>query len=76
MKSTISEKGQVTIPKPLRDRLGLLPGQVLDFQEEKGRLVATKAQTTDPVEAVFGILHSKQTTDKAMTTLRGKPDPR
>jgi hypothetical protein len=39
-------------------------------------LVATKAQTTDPVEAVFGILHSKQTTDKTMTTLRGKPDPR
>ncbi len=76
MKTTISEKGQVTIPKALRDRLGLLPGQVLDFREEKGRLVATKAQTADPVEAVFGILHTKQTTDKAMNALRGKPDPR
>ena len=76
MKTTISEKGQVTIPKPLRDRLGLLPGQVLDFREEKGRLVATKAQTADPVAAVFGILQTRQTTDKAMTTLRGKSDPR
>ena len=76
MKTTISEKGQVTIPKPLRDRLGLLPGQVLDFREEQGKLVATKAQTTDPVGAVFGILQTKQTTDKTMTALRGKPDPR
>ncbi len=76
MKTTISEKGQVTIPKPLRDRLGLLPGQVLDFREEQGKLVATKAQTADPVGAVFGILQTKQTTDKAMAALRGKPDPR
>ena len=76
MKTTISEKGQVTIPKPLRDRLGLLPGQVLDFREEKGKLVATKAQVEDPVGAVFGILHTKVNTDKTMTTLRGKPDPR
>jgi AbrB family looped-hinge helix DNA binding protein len=76
MKTTISEKGQVTIPKTLRDRLGLLPGQVLDFREEKGKLVATKAQVEDPVGAVFGILHAKLNTDKTMTTLRGKPDPR
>jgi len=76
MKTTISEKGQVTIPKPLRDRLGLHPGQVLDFREEKGKLVATKTQTTDPVGAVFGILQTKHTTDKTMTTLPGKPDPR
>lgn len=76
MKTTISEKGQVTIPKPLRDRLGLLPGQVLDFREEEGKLVATKAQIADPVGAVFGILQTKQTTNKTMTILRGKPDPR
>ncbi len=76
MKTVISEKGQVTIPKLLRDRLGLKPGQVLDFREEKGKLVATKAQTTDPVNAVFGILKNRQSTDKLMTDLRGKADPR
>lgn len=37
MKAVISEKGQVTIPKPLRDRLGLRPGHILDFTEEPGR---------------------------------------
>lgn len=27
-----SEKGQVTLPKPLRDRLGILPGSRLAFR--------------------------------------------
>ena len=47
MKSLVSEKGQVTIPKALRDRLGLRPGTALDFQAEGGRLVATKSISED-----------------------------
>jgi AbrB family looped-hinge helix DNA binding protein len=47
MKSLVSEKGQVTIPKALRDRLGLRSGTVLDFQAEAGKLVATKAVAAD-----------------------------
>ncbi len=54
MKSVVSEKGQVTIPKPLRDRLGIRAGEVLDFDEEAGRLVARKASTQDPVDAAYG----------------------
>ena len=42
MNATVSEKGQITIPKPLRDRLGIRPGEILDVREEAGRLVATK----------------------------------
>src|SRR5205823_13428010 len=49
MKSTVSEKGQVTIPKALRDRLGIRAGAVLDFEEEDGRLVAKKVNPVDPV---------------------------
>lgn len=48
MKTTISEKGQITIPKALRDQLGLAPGVVLDFNEENGRLVAEKRTAPDP----------------------------
>ncbi|MBL8932738.1 MAG: AbrB/MazE/SpoVT family DNA-binding domain-containing protein, partial [Kineosporiaceae bacterium] len=44
MKVTVSEKGQVTIPKQLRDRLGIEPGQQLEFSEEDGRLVARKVR--------------------------------
>ena len=74
MKTIVSEKGQVTIPKPLRDRLGIRPGQVLDFEEEKGRLVATKSTTLDLVESVYGIIRLDRHTDAVMTSLRGKVD--
>lgn len=47
MKSILSEKGQVTIPKSVRDKLGLVPGTVLDFEAKDGRLVATKKLAED-----------------------------
>lgn len=74
MKTIVSEKGQVTIPKPLRDRLGIRPGQVLDFREDRGRLVAKKVLEEDPVDAVYGILKMGGATDKWITSMRGKPD--
>ncbi|MEZ5276060.1 MAG: AbrB/MazE/SpoVT family DNA-binding domain-containing protein [Opitutaceae bacterium] len=49
MNSTVSEKGQVTIPKKLRDGLGLSPGSILDFSEEDGRLVARKVVGENPI---------------------------
>ena len=74
MKSRISEKGQVTIPKPLRDRLGLDHGQVLDFEEQGGALVARKVADRDPVDAVYGLLESDRSSDQLIAELRGKPD--
>jgi AbrB family looped-hinge helix DNA binding protein len=75
MKSIVSEKGQVTIPKRLRDRLGIRPGQVLDFEEDSGRLVARKRLDHDPIEALFGTLDAGgKTTDEIIEELRGKPD--
>ena len=74
MKTTVSEKGQVTIPKPLRERLGIRPGQVLDLHEEQGRLVATKVTAQDPVESVYGILKLARPTDDVITSLRGRAD--
>jgi AbrB family looped-hinge helix DNA binding protein len=74
MKSIVSEKGQVTIPKALRDRLGIRTGQVLDFRDERGQLVATKANQEDAVDSVYGILKLRRATNKLMTSLRGSPD--
>lgn len=56
MKTTVSEKGQITIPKRLRDRLGLRPGTVLDFEEADGRLIGSKLVTVDHLDALVGIL--------------------
>ena len=49
MKSCISEKGQVTIPKQLRRKLGLKPGTVVEFDTEGGRLIGIKSVDGDPV---------------------------
>jgi AbrB family looped-hinge helix DNA binding protein len=47
MKSAVSEKGQVTIPKAVRDRLGLRPGTLIEFRAEEGRLIGVKAVVED-----------------------------
>ena len=56
MKTTVSEKGQITIPKRLRDRLGLRPGTILDFEEAGGRLVGRKLVPADHLDDLVGIL--------------------
>jgi antitoxin PrlF len=49
MKAIVSEKGQVTIPKACRDRLGLRAGSVLDFEARDGALIAVKRQPEDVI---------------------------
>ncbi|MBA2273248.1 MAG: AbrB/MazE/SpoVT family DNA-binding domain-containing protein [Actinobacteria bacterium] len=75
MKSRVSEKGQITIPKRLRDRLGIRPGTDLDWQEQQGRLVATKVSARDPVDAVYGVLKLNRPTDELLAELRGGDGP-
>ncbi len=75
MRAIVSEKGQVTIPKPLRDRLGIRSGEVLEFTEDQGRLVAVKApQAQDPIGSVYGILKTGRRTDDVIEELRGPVD--
>ena len=71
MKAKVAERGQVTIPKALRLRLGIRPGTVLEFSEEKGRLVITKKETEDPVDEFYGTLGRGRNTKEIMDALRG-----
>jgi AbrB family looped-hinge helix DNA binding protein len=71
MKSVVSEKGQVTIPKLLRDRLGIRAGEILDFEEDRGRLVAIKASAPDKVDSIYGIVRLSETTDSLIERMRG-----
>lgn len=48
MKTVVSEKGQITIPKAARDTLGLAPGVTLDIRCENGKLIAEKRVAHDP----------------------------
>ena len=70
MKAIVAERGQVTIPKALRDKLGIRAGTTLEFSASQGSLVARKAQT-DAVSGVFGCLGRGIDTDRFMRTVRG-----
>ena len=76
MKTIVSEKGQVTIPKPLRVRLGIRTGQVLEVNEDRGRLVMSKqAKPKDAIDKLYGILKLGRSTDEIMQELRGVEKP-
>ena len=70
MKGVVSEKGRVTIPKPLRERLGFGPGTELEFEEEDGRLVAHRVFERDPLSALLALL-PRMNVDASLTRLRG-----
>ncbi len=75
MKTTVSEKGQITIPKRLRDRLGLRAGTVLDFDEADGTLVGRRLVPADHLDDLVGILPLPAGgTDAMIRELRG-PGP-
>ena len=72
MKATVSEKGQVTIPKAIRTRLGIRPGSVLEFDAEGGRLVARKATQRDALDEIYGALRMEETVDAFIERIRGR----
>ena len=76
MKTIVSEKGQITIPKALRVRLGIRSGQVLDVREERGRLVMSKKANRDAIDKLYGILKPGRSTDEIMEELRGGERPK
>jgi antitoxin PrlF len=73
MKATVADRGQVTIPKPLRDSLGITPRTVLDFREENGLLIVEKTAQEDPLSKIYGMLRLDKGTDEIMNELRGDP---
>jgi antitoxin PrlF len=78
MTTVLTVKGQVTIPKPIRDALGLKPGTPVDFGVNKeGQVVIFQAQSApamaqDRFEAARGKADVKWRTRELMTLLRGE----
>lgn len=50
MRTTIDSGGRVVIPKPIRDRLGLGPGSVVEVAEYEGRVEVAPAEA--PIQLV------------------------
>ncbi|MGF1614537.1 MAG: AbrB/MazE/SpoVT family DNA-binding domain-containing protein [Gammaproteobacteria bacterium] len=79
MSTTLTAKGQVTIPKKIRDVLGLAPGSAVEFDvDEHGRIVICKAgerpsrpNHRDRFDRVRGRASVKWRTEELMRLLRG-----
>ena len=52
----VTSKGQVTIPKKVREQLGVQPGEAIGFEEKDGVLVVTKVVTESPFDKWMGKL--------------------
>ncbi len=78
MATTLTSKGQVTIPKQIRDALNLAPGSSVEFAVNKeGEVVIHKigaraSRTPDRFEAARGKADVKWRTDELMALLRGE----
>lgn len=56
MLATVTDKGQVTVPKQIRDRLGITPGAKLDFQIEPDGSLRVRPLKRGAA-GLFGLLH-------------------
>jgi antitoxin PrlF len=52
----VTSKGQVTIPKEVRERLGVHPGEAVGFEEKEGLQVICKVVTKSPFDKWVGKL--------------------
>jgi antitoxin PrlF len=52
----VTSKGQVTLPKGVRDRLGVHPGENVGFEEKEGLLVISKVIVKSPFDKWVGKL--------------------
>ena len=69
----VTTKGQVTIPRNIREVLGISPETEIDFIEENGRffLVKTGAPVaTNKFKKLRGIATAKMSTDEIMSLTR------
>ncbi len=69
----VTTKGQVTIPRHLREKLGILPQTNIDFVENNGRFYivkTTKMKQINSFKKFRGIAKSKMTTDEILKLTR------
>lgn len=76
MSATVTIKGQVTIPKSVRDHLGIVPGSQVDFRRTAdGQIVIepTKAKASSRFAQLRGHAGIGMATEDIMALTRGEP---
>ena len=74
MEVTVAERGQITLPKAVRDALGLTKGTTLKVELDGGRIVLRKdvSEALRKVRGKFKLVDDFQSTDEAMRSIRGR----
>jgi len=72
----VTVKGQVTIPKHVRKKLGIVHNSEIDFKEDNGKFYLTKNRITGTKKSKFdsfrGSATVKMTTEEIMKLTRGE----
>ncbi len=71
----VTTKGQVTIPRNIREKLGIMPETEIEFQEDNGRFYivkTTQPKVTHKFRKLRGIATVKMTTDQILELTREK----
>ena len=73
MEATVAERGQITLPKQVRDALGLTKGTMLKVELDGNRIILRK-DVKDALSRVRGRfkLAAGTSTDDVMRELRGR----
>ena len=73
MEATVAERGQITLPKAVRDALGLTKGTQLKVELDGSRIILRK-NVDDAISRLRGRFKLPQgvTTDDIMRELRGR----
>jgi antitoxin PrlF len=74
MEATVAERGQITLPKAVRDALGLTKGTKLKIELEGGRIVIRKdvGDAVSRLRGKFKLAEGFKSTDEAMRAIRGR----
>jgi len=74
MEATVAERGQITLPKAVRDALGLTKGTTLKVEVEGGRIILRKdvSAALRKLRGKYKLAEGFKTTDDAMRALRGR----
>ena len=70
-KSRVGERGQVTIPKELRTRYGVKPGNDVVFEERKDGLLIKRIVREDPLRELVGRIRDDVDVDRYLEQTRG-----
>ena len=76
--ATVTSKGQVTLPKKIRDALGIGPGSEVEFDVEEDKVILRKRVPIENLKRWEGYLRNQLpagSVDEMMEMLRGERIP-